>query len=180
MASVFEFIKLVREGFYFYYLAPVMLNSSVSIRKVSYEVLMGAALYSIKKKYADLILSGLKTVEFRKCRPGKKLEKIIIYESRGSGRIVGEALVDDVINCSVSHAWQIAGERGRISKEEFDSYYSGHTSVTLIVLCSPLRFTRPISLCEIGLARAPQSFCYLSDLQCSRIDDLSRCSELMG
>ena len=50
MASVFEFIKLVREGFYFYYLAAVMLNSSVSIRKVSYEVLMGAALYSIKKK----------------------------------------------------------------------------------------------------------------------------------
>lgn len=141
---------------------------------------MGAALYSIKKKYADLILSGLKTVEFRKCRPGKRLEKIVIYESRGGGRIVGEALVDDVVNCSISHAWQIAGERGCISKEEFDSYYSGHTSVTLIVLRSPLRFARPISLSEIGLARAPQSFCYLSDLQCLRIDDLSRCSELMG
>lgn len=85
-----------------------------------------------------------------------------------------------MINCSVSHAWRIAGERGRISKEEFDSYYSGHTSVTLIFLRSPLRFARSISLCEIGLARAPQSFCYLSDLQCSRIDDLSCCSELMG
>ena len=134
---------------------------------------MGVALYSIKKKYADLILSGRKTVEFRKCRPGKKLEKIFIYESRGSGRIVGEALVDDVINCSLSRAWQIAGERGRISKDDFDSYYSGHTSATLIVLRSPLRFARPIDLGEIGLSKAPQSFCYLSDLQCSLIDDMS-------
>ena len=150
------------------------------IHRVSYEVLMGVALYSIKKKYADLILSGLKTVEFRKRRPGKRLEKIVIYESQSGSGIVGEALVDDVITCSVSHAWQIAVERGCISKEEFDSYYSGHTLAILIVLRSPLRFANPISLCEIGLARAPQSFCYLSDLQCSRIEVLSRCSELMG
>lgn len=128
---------------------------------------MACALYSIKKEYSTLILSGVKSIEFRKYAASKHLDKLYIYESRGLGKIVGEVFVEKTVTCPLEYAWKLGAKRGCISKQYFESYYSGKSSATLIYLGECSSYETPISLKEIGVSRPPQSFCYLTDLQCS-------------
>lgn len=66
---------------------------------------MACALYSIKKEYSTLILSGVKSIEFRKYPASKQLDKLYIYESRGLGKIVGEVFVEKTVTCPLEYAW---------------------------------------------------------------------------
>lgn len=79
-----------------------------------------AAVFALKPEWADLILSGAKTVEIRRGRMKRMIGRMLIYRT-GTGLIVGEARVKGM------HA------------------------------------APPETLSDIGLKRAPQSWCYLPE-----------------
>lgn len=51
-----------------------------------------AAVFALKPEWADLILSGTKTVEIRRGRMKRMIDRMLIYRT-GTGLIVGEARV---------------------------------------------------------------------------------------
>ena len=77
-----------------------------------------AAVFALKPEWADLILSGAKTVEIR---------------------------------------------RARIPKNLFDEYAKGADRLYAYRLENPIRYGKPKTLSDIGLKRAPQSWCYLPE-----------------
>lgn len=133
---------------------------------------MAAILISIKKQYSDLIFDGLKTVEYRKVLPSKPVDRCFIYESRGSGKVVGYLMLSKTESCSPAEAWASTCDRGALGKTQFDCYYEGKSRSVLFFIESCYRFARPLELNELGISRPPQSFVYLSDADVNSLESL--------
>lgn len=131
---------------------------------------MAAILISIKKQYSDLIFEGSKTVEYRKVLPSKPVDRCFIYESRGSGRVVGYFTLSKTTSCSLAEAWSLTSDAGALSKTQFDIYYEGRSKSVLFYIASCHRFDKPFELSELGIKRAPQSFVYLSDAEVTQLE----------
>mgnify|MGYP000422430892 FL=1 len=131
---------------------------------------MAAILISIKKQYSDLIFEGSKTVEYRKVLPSKPVDRCFIYESRGSGRVVGFFTLSKTTSCSPEEAWSLTCDIGALSRTQFDTYYEGRSKSVLFYIASCHRFDKPFELSELGLNRAPQSFIYLSDAEADQLE----------
>lgn len=131
---------------------------------------MAAILISIKKQYSDLIFEGSKTVEYRKVLPSKPVDRCFIYESRGSGRVVGFFTLSKTTSCSPEEAWSLTCDIGALSRTQFDIYYEGRSKSVLFYIASCHRFERPFELSELGINRAPQSFIYLSDAKADQLE----------
>ncbi len=133
---------------------------------------MAAILISIKKQYLDLIFDGLKTVEYRKVLPSKPVDRCFIYESRGSGKVVGYLMLSKTESCSPREAWASTCDKGALSKTQFDCYYEGRSRSVIFFIDSCYRFDKPLELNELGISRPPQSFVYLSDADANSLESL--------
>ena len=107
------------------------------------------ALLSIKPKYADLILSGEKTIELRRVF-NPKITKVYLYASSPVKRIV--AVCD--VRC-LNIATGII-DRSCVSVGEYLTYLPNHYI--------EIKSVRPISatLSDIGLKRPPQNYQFLN------------------
>lgn len=104
---------------------------------------MSQIIISLKSHYAELVLSGEKTVELRN-RPVRleKGTKVWIYEVRPKGCIVATAKVRAVSHGSPYKIWKDFGKKIGMRKKDFDEYMKGKTSVSAIVL-GAVRKLRP-------------------------------------
>ena len=57
---------------------------------------MSKILIPIKPEYVDKILSGNKKYEYRKIKPKRKVDKMIIYSTYPIMKVVGEVEVIDI------------------------------------------------------------------------------------
>ena len=130
---------------------------------------MGSVLFSIKPQYTDLILSGKKFFEFRKNKCKSSISRMIIYASAPVSAIVGEVRVDSVIEDTPYNLRLLTKHGSGLSDEEFDAYFLGKISAVAYELSNPIRYNKSIQLHQIGMARPPQSYCYLNDYQYARI-----------
>ena len=142
-------------------------------------------LTSIKPRYAQQILNGTKTVEFRKRGPAKTVQVMVIYESAPTKMIVGAAVVGRVITGISQSLWEQYHSVGGISREEFDAYFGsaklepcryGETPRemvrygTAIELHETLQLKKSIPLEDItGWTRPPQSFLYLNTMEKNKL-----------
>ena len=123
---------------------------------------------SLRPEYADLILSGGKTVELRRKRPMiERDEMIILYASSPIKSILGVARVRSVVQGSVNEIWRKFGRDSGITKKAYEDYFDNAVDATAITLNGTKRLSRPRSLHAIreiidGFA-PPQSFRYLTD-----------------
>ena len=118
---------------------------------------------SIKPKWADKILSGEKTVEFRKTVFKKDVDKVYIYSSSPVKKIVGyfcpkiSVHVDDpgiIFKCFQKY--------GCITEKEFYEYFGNNSTAYAILIKNALKFNNPIDPYKsIENFRAPQSFMYI-------------------
>jgi len=123
-----------------------------------------AALFSIKPKFANAILEGVKACEFRRSSLGRKIEWIVIYATMPVGKIIGYVRVHGVDEASPVDLWKRYHLVGGISEEEFSSYFSGAPTGIAIALGAPVRFESGVRLSEISdTLRPPQSFIYLAE-----------------
>jgi predicted transcriptional regulator len=73
----------------------------------------------------ELILSGEKTVEYRRRTPTKPVSLIVLYASSPVKRIVGFIEVLGIVCGSRAEIWRTTSNAGGISKVDFDSYFEG-------------------------------------------------------
>lgn len=124
------------------------------------------ALMSIRPEFADAILSGDKSVEFRKRPVAEDVSHVLIYATMPVGSLLGWFVVSGQSTTSPKDLWEQFSGVGGISKDRFFDYYSQKELGTGIVVGSANKFDKPQPLSKLGESvRPPQSFQYLSEAQ---------------
>lgn len=122
------------------------------------------ALMSLKPKYADAILSGRKTCEFRRTAFAQEVSFVVIYATKPVGQVVGIARVTAIEEGTPEELWTEFQTIGGITEEEFVAYYLGAESGIAITLDCPVRLPEALALESLSDSlRPPQSFLYLSE-----------------
>ncbi|MGL4393610.1 MAG: ASCH domain-containing protein [Brevinema sp.] len=116
-------------------------------------------LLSIKPKYAEAILNGSKTVEFRKTPIRRKVTKAEIYMSRTTKKIVGTANIVDIKEDSPENLWKQFHRVGGITKKEFFQYFENKTKGFAVILDKVEQFPEEQ---QSKPKYVPQSFCYIN------------------
>ena len=127
---------------------------------------MDQAIISLKPQYADLILSGAKTVELRNRTVRLKSGTTIwIYATQPVGRIVAKAKVRRVFHGIPAEIWERYGEKIGIERAQFDFYIGDSRQVSALVLSSVKEiqdfFTLENIRQVVGNFHPPQFYFYL-------------------
>ncbi len=117
---------------------------------------------SIKPIYASAILSGRKTVEFRKNGIPTDIKTVVLYATQPEQNIVGYF---NVKSCETEHPkvlWEKYGDHGYIGVDGFMEYYKGKDSGKCFIIDKAYQFKVPVPLhaCK-SFSKSPQSFAYL-------------------
>ena len=122
---------------------------------------MSTMLLSIKPEYAKVILEGKKQYEFRKIKPKEYVNHIILYASSPQKQVVGEAVIDEILEGTPKEIWEIAKSAAGITRKFFFSYYAGKDKAVAYKLKDVVTYKVPKELSDYGISQAPQSFIYL-------------------
>lgn len=122
---------------------------------------MCTILLSIKPKYVDEILSESKKYEYRKRIAKRPVEKIVIYATHPKKKIVAEVEVTEVIRDSPEGLWEQTKEHAGIDEKAFFEYFANNATAYAYQLGELNVFEEAASLSSVGVAAAPQSFCYI-------------------
>ena len=126
-----------------------------------------AVFLSIRPRFAELILSGAKSVELRRVRP-KVCEDdlVLLYASSPVREVMGVCTVALVDVAPTSDLWDRYGCKSGLPRAEFDSYFEGAVRSVAISLRGARRVIEPRTLEELrerlpGFV-PPQSFSYIT------------------
>lgn len=135
-----------------------------------------AIVLSIKPKYADLILQGVKTVEFRRSWASEPVDLIAIYASAPVQRIVGIVKVSEVVEATKTRLWGYCCERGGgLLRRELREYFKGKSKGYAVLLTEVQRFEKP--LLPIAIFQnfvPPQSFRYMTSDELTNLQKASQ------
>ena len=123
---------------------------------------MSKILISINPKYVEKIFSGEKEFEFRKNRCKDNVHKMVIYCTAPVKKVVGEADIIDIMEDTPATIWEKTKAKAGISKDFFDSYFSGSQKAVAYKLANIKKYKKPRTLGAFGISCAPQSFVRLS------------------
>jgi len=127
-------------------------------------------LLAIRPRWADVILSGKKTVEFRRRSFKRDVRYIVIYSTAPVASVIGSFEVEDIVKGSPAELWAQYHQEGAIPKDFFFRYYGDRVYGVAIKIGRVWRFDPPIELCEIGDGlKPPQSFTYLLPHEIDRL-----------
>lgn len=130
-----------------------------------------AVLLSVKPRFADQILAGTKTVEFRRSWAAEPVGLAVVYSSSPIQRLVCIVQVEGAVLASPTSVWTKCRARGPgLERKELMEYYAGKDQVYGVLLGGltlPAKPVRPKSLFR-GF-RPPQSYRYLSETELRRI-----------
>jgi predicted transcriptional regulator len=132
-----------------------------------------AVLLSIKPKYADLVLSGAKRVEFRRSWAAQDVSVIVLYSSAPIQKIVGIVEVDEVVVASPTALWKTCKERGgSLTRDELRSYFTGKSQGVAVLLGKVFKFAKHVEPGRvISNFVPPQSFRYLNESEYMRLGE---------
>lgn len=108
-----------------------------------------------------MIFDGRKSVEYRKSLPSSRVDKLLIYESRGAGAVIGEASVKETLVDTPEEIWRLTHEAGGIDAEAFDEYFKGRCVAVAFILDNIKRYGQPKLLADFGARRAPQNYMWV-------------------
>jgi predicted transcriptional regulator len=123
-----------------------------------------AAILSIKPVFAAAIFDGSKQFEYRRKSFKSKIpSRIFVYASAPISMVVGHFELDGVLTDSPIRLWERTRSGAGISRKYFLSYFSGCDAAHALRVGERRYYREPIDLeQQFGLARPPQSFCYVS------------------
>lgn len=141
---------------------------------------------SLRSHFVDLILDGTKPIELRKPMIKAALKKqgcrAFLYATSPVKKIIGDCTIvsqyfDDAYN---ERMIKLLGDKYiRTVCEDacvsVDEYYAKWRSYEIYTVHNPRRFDEPIELCDLGLERPPQSFCYLQNEKAPLCDSCVDC-----
>ena len=129
-----------------------------------------ALFLSMKPTFADLLLSGGKTVELRRVRPRAPVGTFaIVYASTPVRAVLGACTVAEIGEEHPDIIWDLHGPRTGLRWQEFSEYFRGQNSAVAITVVRPFRLDTPVPLAVLrggpqGFS-PPQSFRYISAAQ---------------
>lgn len=133
------------------------------------------ALMAIRPQFAHAILSGAKTIEFRKRVLAEGVTTVLIYETAPTQLIVGEFELAEHVVATPAKLWKKYSPVGGIDADGFDAYFAGHERAVGLRVSSSTAYARGVALTELTPAPAvPQSFSYVDS------DTLARVRALAG
>lgn len=129
---------------------------------------------AVKPQYADLILGGSKTVEFRRVWAAQDVDRIAIYASAPVQRLVGIVKVANVVEAKPRTLWNYCSTRGGgLSKAELSAYLDGKDTGFAVLLHDATRFDQSIDPRKvIEMFSPPQSFRYLANAEIRKLEKL--------
>lgn len=122
-----------------------------------------SALFSIRPEFAEAILEGRKTYEFRRRLFARDdVTRILVYASSPVQRVVGEFSVEEILVMEPRKLWTTTSRGAAVVRKFFDLYFKGRQVGYAVKVGRVRRYRRPMTLKKsCGLERPPQSFCYL-------------------
>lgn len=127
-------------------------------------------LMSVRSPHLERILSGTKTVEFRR-RPWNVPagSTVLLYGSRDRRAIVGSFVVKATKSGSVEYLWRTHGGRSGLTKREYLSYFDGAAAATAISVSQVRTLPDPLTLEELRRRRpgfhVPQSYRFVDEAE---------------
>jgi len=119
-----------------------------------------AIILSIHPKYVKNILNATKTYELRKSFPKNKINKILIYETAPTSKVVAEIEVEQQV-FNKKDFYKKYKENIGVSKEEYDKYYKNKEEVKVYKINKVINYDFHKDIKEYGYKLAPQNFYYL-------------------
>lgn len=120
-------------------------------------------LMSIKPRFVEKIALGEKKFEFRRVLFKRSdIDSVVVYASSPVSKIVGEFSINEILTENPDTLWEITSRASGISKNYFDSYFSGKSIAHAIGIDTFTPYKKPKSLQSVNIKRAPQSFCYIN------------------
>jgi predicted transcriptional regulator len=123
-------------------------------------------LLSLRPRFAQAILDGVKTVELRRTRvsapPGTLL---VLYASSPVMAVVGVATLTDRETDSPEAIWRTFGPRLGLSRAEFSDYLAGVENATALSVADPRPLSDPLTLAGLRTHspfQPPQSYRYVT------------------
>ena len=105
---------------------------------------------SLRPRFADAILGGVKTVELRRTAPRIRVPTLaLIYATTPVRALLGTCIVTSVESGRLAALWQAHGPSSGLDHREFLHYFEGVHAGSALSLASPRRFSRPIPLAEL-------------------------------
>jgi predicted transcriptional regulator len=120
-------------------------------------------LLSVKPQFAEAILAGAKTFEFRRLLFKREdVRTIVLYASSPTCKVVGEFIIDEVLTLGLEALWKTTRDGGAIDRSYFDQYFEGRETGHARKVKRTRRYRSPLCLWkDFGISHPPQSFCYL-------------------
>lgn len=122
---------------------------------------MANILLAIRPEFVKLILSGRKQFEFRKHIPKQFVEKIFIYETAPTKKVVAVADIVEIVSGVPEDVWNITQNAAGISRDFFDYYFNGFAQAYAYKIGNIVQFDVPKKLSDFGINVAPQNFVYV-------------------
>jgi predicted transcriptional regulator len=118
---------------------------------------------SIRPQFANAILDGSKTVEFRKRRLAGDVTRVVIYITSPVQAVVGEFTVADQVVASPQTLWRRYRLVAGIDRASFFKYFDGSSDAVGILIDAVVQYKEPQTLRQFDPSmRPPQSFQYLA------------------
>lgn len=120
-------------------------------------------LLSINPEYVEKIFSGEKKYEFRRNIFKKQdIKSIVIYSTSPVKKVVGEFIIDEIIQDLPHKLWELAPENTGISEEKFYKYFANKEKGYAIKIGKLIRYKTMKNLQDFSIKSAPQSFVYVN------------------
>lgn len=118
-------------------------------------------LLSIKPEYVRKLFDGSKKYEFRRKKCKRTVDKIIIYETSPTQKVVGEIEISRILENSPEKLWIETSEYAGINEDFFMEYFHGCPIAYGYEVKKVIVYKEPKTLKDYGISAAPQSFVYL-------------------
>ena len=124
-------------------------------------------LLSVRSPHVERLLSGTKTVEFRR-RPWTVPDgaTVLLYGSRGHRAIVGSVIVESTAVGPPSAMWASNGARSGLTRREYREYFAGAAVAVAINVGRVRQLDEPLTLAELRRRsptfHVPQSYRFMA------------------
>jgi len=138
-----------------------------------------ALFLSLRPEFAEMIITGKKTVELRRIRPKASSGTIVIvYASSPVKKILGTCIVENISTGTPREIWNLHGVSTGLGWTTLAHYLQGKDHGVAITVGSPLRFDVPVPLEKVrkclGESAPPQSFRYIGIAEANRLIRIGR------
>lgn len=123
------------------------------------------AILSIKPEFVEKIMIGEKKYEFRRKIFKQNVDTVIVYASSPVKAIVGEFIIEDILNSDLETLWDMTHKEAGISKDFFLSYFKYLDKGYAIKIKSFIPYEKFIDINQLGIAIPPQSYIYLKNYE---------------